>query len=103
MIDEDEYRSRPGDRLLELLEARGMSVQDFAVEAEMAGEPQTWTGPLTRAQMHRRRCHQTMLRYVCADASKRKFPSPEMVCRWAGVLGIDPGVFTSESEGSVDE
>lgn len=85
---EEEFASRPGRRLLELLEQRELEFADFAVAVGMASEPKD------EERVLRRRARANLRRYTHPpDGSDPKWPSVGMIQRWARELGVDAGVF----------
>jgi len=91
-VTQEEFRRRPGARLLDLLEWRDLDYVEFAFAAKMAGLPKTWRSDRTRAAEHRNRCYVALRAYTHESATMRA-PSHEMICRWAHVFGVDPGFF----------
>lgn len=93
VVAPDDFRLRPGDRLLEILERRNIDYRDFASAAEMAKVPE-WATDENRYSAHRQACEVALRHYT--HARKRKNPGREMVCRWARVLRIDPAYFFTD-------
>jgi len=88
-VSTDEFKRRPGARLLELIEQRGLNYADLAIELGMASPPKSWTSGRSEADEHRERCRFALRAYT--HGTKR--PGADMVARWAAQLGVDPGFF----------
>jgi hypothetical protein len=73
----DELQVRPGDRLLELLDERGLTLTDFAL--------------LLYPHRDARHTVSNLRKYTHAET--RKWPRPETVGVWARALEVDPETF----------
>lgn len=94
-VSEDEFRARPGKRLLELIERRGLNYADVAIALDMASPPKNWVprqNRRTQADEYRERCRVAMRAYT--HGSKRA--GAGMVVRWATYFGVDPAYFYSD-------
>lgn len=89
----DEFKARPGARLLELIELRGLNYADLAMQMGMASPPSTWSSGKSEADEHRERCRVALRAYTHGTKS----PGADMVGRWAAALGVDPGYFFQAS------
>lgn len=95
-----EFERRPGDRLLALLKERELDFIDFAVDAGMAALPE-WAAHESEAAQTAalRQAANVALRHYTVNR-RRKNPGRRMLCRWAAVLEVDPGVFYAPPESS---
>lgn len=87
-LAEIELRRRPGARLLEFLEARGLDLGDFAFAVGMASKKSDALSNI------RRYTHTSPVERASATRS----PTEAMVVRWAAYLGVDAGEFYRAKE-----
>jgi hypothetical protein len=82
-----ELRARPGSNLLKALSILGWEPADFAAAAGMSkGSPAVCKVAL------RKYTHPTK-GGILGDRPSPKWPSPEMVARWAKLLGVETEFF----------
>lgn len=86
-----EYRDRPRRHLLRLLAEREINFADFALECGMASPPTTWSSGRSQDAEHRERARMALRHYTHGKSPRE--PGSALICRWAEVLGVDPGVF----------
>jgi predicted transcriptional regulator len=89
LVSSYEFKERPGARLLELIEMRGLDYADVAEQFGMAGRPVTWSSGKSEAAEWRQRCVAALRHYTHGS----KNTGTDMVVRWAEVLGVDPAYF----------